>query len=211
MQYGKVPDELLKKINFDAGVIVAKDGFDPVTGKVKQGMIIGATSGGSQFNATITRSNLFDDIDNVPGGAKQGAKIDKYEPHLTATLVTIDEDSLGKMLVKYEKEENSKDSDGRPVGRDFEHFQPKQGLIPESNFFDLWVITDYAAAADERGNLKTGFFAIYMRNCIDVGGFQKQNTNNGKSTYSVDFMAHYDAEDVETVPFEIYMSTGAQA
>lgn len=199
--YNELPADLLKKINFDAGVVLTK--FDVTKGTVDKKDIIGATTGGTSFNSTPTMSNLFDDIDNVPGSIKQGARIDKYEPHLTGTLITIDEDSIQKMLVKSAVDKNTTEGVTK--------FTAKQGLVPTDAFFDVWVVTGYAAVADGNGDIKNGYFAIHLKNCIDVSGFQKQTANNGKSTYAIDFKAHYDADNPEDVPFEIYISDGVSA
>lgn len=200
MKYRQLPTDMLNKVTFDAGVILTK--FEPKTGAVNRADIVGATSGASAFNSTPTIVNLFEDVDNARANSKQGVVITGYDPHLTTTMITVDNTSLSKLLVKCDVS-----TEGGVT-----KITPKEGVVPEKAFFDVWVIADHAIATDSDGNTTSGFFAIHLLNCINVTGFQQQTTKDGKATYSVDFRAHYDNEsETENVPFEIYMGDGTAA
>ena len=49
-----------------------------------------------------------------------------------------------------------------------------------------------------------------MMNTLSTGGFQIQSNNNGKGSFSFEFLAHYTVADIEKVPFEIYIKEGEE-
>ncbi len=200
--FSKLPVEPFKQIAFNAGVITSE--FDVKTGELDRTKILFATTGGSQFNPNLTLADLFEDIDNAKPGTKQGMLIQNCEPHLTTTVLTVGDNNIEKLVANATKETVT-GSEG------VTHITPKDGIINADSFFDLWVITDYATMTGREGNETPGFFAIHLKNCINVTGFQQQTTADGKVQYSVDFRAFYDTEADEEVPYEIYFSSGQAA
>lgn len=195
--YGKLPTNPFKGISFNAGTILSD--FDPTTGTLVRSNIIGATTGGSNFNPNLDIVSLFDGIDNAQKNTKQGQLIKGCDPHLTTTMLTATPDNIGKLVP------NSTVTTTGEVTK----VVPNDGVIPEANFFDIWVLTDYATMDTPTGVVQ-GYFAIHMMNCIDVNGLQGQTSDSGKTQFSCDFRAFYDAEDEnQTVPYEIYMKVPA--
>ena len=45
-------------------------------------------------------------------------------------------------------------------------------------------------------------------NALNTSGFQWKSNDDGKGEYSFEFHGHYDLEDIDTVPFEIYVKAG---
>lgn len=191
--YGKLPVNPFKGISFNAGTLLSD--FDPTTGTLVRANIIGATTGGSQFNPNLNIISLFDGIDNAKTNTMQGQLIKDCDPHLTTTLLTATPDNITKLVPN----SSAVTSGGLTT------IVPTDGIIPEENFFDLWLLTDYATMDTPTGVVQ-GFFAIHMMNCVNVNGLQGQTSDSGKTQFSCDFRAFYDAEDEsQTVPYEVYM------
>lgn len=205
-KYAKLPTTPFKNIAFNAGTILTE--FDPTTPTVDRSKILGATTGGSSFTPNLDIINLFEDVDNARANSKQGVYINGCDPHLTTTLLTVGEDNITKLMPKVTVTSTAATTTTPGLTK----IEPKDGIVPETDFFDLWIVTDYATMAEENGNTISGFFVIHMIDCLDVNGFQQQTTKDGKVQYSCDFRAHYDVEDDDqTVPYEIYFSDGQTA
>lgn len=197
--YSKLPTSPFSKISFNAATIASE--FNVSTGVLDRSKILFATTGGSQFNPNLSLVDLFEDIDNAKPGTMQGMLIKSCEPHLTTNVLTIDGSTIEKVM-PYATKTTLTDSTG------VTKVTPNDGIIPESNFFDLWIITDYATMTNTDGSTQPGFFVIHMMNCINVTGFQEQSTKDGKTTFAVDFRAFYDADEEDKVPYEIYFGHG---
>lgn len=206
MQYTQLPVEPFKSIAFDAGIIASE--FDVKTGVLSRENILFATTGGSQFNPNLATSDLFEDMDNAKTGTKQGYMITGCDPHLTTTVLTVNEKNIDKIMANAAV---TKVEDAAIEGMDVHKVALHDGMVDSSSFVDLWIITNYGTMTMQNGSTKSGFFVIHMINCINVTGFQQQTTKDGKVQYSVDFKAFYDTESIETVPYELYFSTPAAA
>lgn len=190
-KYTQVRADTFESIQINAGVIL--NAFDPSTGTYERTAIVGATTGGNSFSTNPTFSDYFEDVDNVPNNTKQGKRIDYYDPALSTTFVTID-NALGKKLI------TAADIDSD----DTTHLIPRN-MLSDEDFGDLWLVGDYS---DKNGNTNGGFVAIHIKNALNTGGFQFQSTKNGKGTFSAEFHGHYDIEDIDDVPFELYIKKG---
>lgn len=202
-KYAKLPTTPFKNIAFNAGTILTE--FDPTSPTVDRSKIVGATTGGSSFNPNLDIINLFEDMDNAKANSKQGVYIRGCDPHLTTTLLTVGSGNIAKLMPKSTVTETAATSTTPGLTQ----IVPQDGIVPETDFFDIWIVTDYATMTEENGNTTAGFFAIHMIDCLNVNGFQQQTTKDGKVQYSCDFRAFYDVEDDDqTVPYEIYFSDG---
>lgn len=202
MQYTQLPVEPFKSIAFDAGVIASD--FDVKTGKLIRKDIMFATTGGSNFSPNLTTSDLFEDIDNAKAGTKQGLIITGCDPHLTTTVLTVNETNIDKIIANAAI---TKLEDVTAEEIDVYEVTPHDGMVSDESFFDLWIITNYGTMTKANGETMNGFFVIYMKDCINTTGFQQQTTKDGKVQYSVDFKAFYDTEDISNVPYKVYFST----
>jgi len=191
-KYTQVRLDTFQSIQINAGVIL--NTFDPATGSYTKANIIGATTGGNSFSTNPTFSDYFADVDNVPNNTKQGKKIEYYDPALSTTFVTID-NNLGKMLITAADLDTNNST----------HIIPRNSL-KDDDFKDIWLVGDYS---DKNNNTNGGFVAIHIKNALNTGGFQFQSTKNGKGQFSADFHGHYDIEDIDDVPFEVYIKSGS--
>lgn len=190
-KYTQVRADTFQTIQINAGIVLSA--FTPATGSYNREDIIGATTGGNNFASNPTYSDYFADVDNVPENTKEGKRIDFYDPALSMNFVTVDT-PLGKKLIA------AADIDGD----DNTHIIPRNYLKDE-DFGDIWLVGDYT---DKNGASNGGFVAIHVKNALNTGGFQFQSTKNGKGQFSADFHGHYTIENIDDVPFEVYIKAG---
>lgn len=190
MKYTQIPATAFKNIQMNAGILL--DEFTPADGTI--GKIIGATTGGVNFNASPEFSDYGEDIDNCPKNMKELKKLDKWEVKMTGTFVTVTAD-LAKTLVA------SADVDSD----DATHIIPRNDVL-QSDFTDVWWVGDYS---DENTGEDAGFCAIHLMNSLSTGGFQIQSADKGKGQFSFEFTGHYSMDAQDKVPFEIFIKQGA--
>lgn len=191
MKYTQVPLDTYQSIQINAGVLL--NDFDPAVEELDREAIVGATSGGTAFASNPTYVDFGEDIDNVPPNTKQLKRITAYDPALSGSFITIDNE-LGKKLNAAADTDES----------DPAHIIPRNYLVDE-DFGDLWLVGDYS---DKNGKKNGGFVAVHIKNALNLGGLQWQTTKDGKGTFSFDFHGHYDLENIDDIPFELYIMTG---
>jgi len=189
MKYTQIPVDTFQKLQMNAGILV--DEFDPETGEV--GNLLGATTGGIQFTTNPTFEDFGEDIDNCPNNTKELKRITYYDPQMSGTFLTASEE-VGKKLV------GAADATGKKI-------TPRNSL-KDSDFFDLWWVGDYS---DENTGDNAGFIAIHLINALNTSGFQIQSTKQGKGQLAFEFHGHYSVNDIDQVPFELYISGGEGA
>lgn len=189
MKYTQIPSDTFEKIQMNAGIIV--DTFTPASGTI--GNIVGATSGGIQFQDAPTYTDLGEDIDNCPKNTMELKRIDERDITMSGTFVSVSAD-LAKALV------GTADADDD----DATHIIPRDDLLT-ADFKDLWFIGDYS-------NVNTGdnagFLAIHIMNALNTGGFQIQSSDKAKGQFAFTYTAHYSIEKMDEVPYEIYIKAG---
>ena len=188
MKFTKIPEDAFKQIQLNAGVLLTD--FKPTDGSMKMNDLVGATSGGLNFNATPTYTDFGEDIDNCPKNMKELKQLDSWEIKLSGTFVTIDS-KAAKMLVGAADE-----ADGK--------ITPRNDVLL-TDFQDLWWVGDYSS---DNSDSTGGFIAIKMMNTLSTGGFQIQSTDKGKGQFAFEFTAHYSMDAQDTVPFEAYVKAG---
>ena len=191
MQYTKVAPDAFQKLQMNAGILVKS--FVPETGVI--GDIIAATTGGISFASNPTFSDFGEDVDNVPPNTWQLKRIDSFDPAISGTAVTLSP-ALAKSLVGAASID----------AQDATHIIPNYELT-ETDFDDIWFVGDYSDK--NNGETKAGFIAIHIMNALNTTGFQLKTTKNGKGQFAFEFHGHYDLDNIETVPFEIFVKAGA--
>lgn len=186
MKYKKIPADTFKQIQLNAGILV--DSFDPATQEI--GNIIGATTGGVNFNAAPTFSDYGEDIDNCPKNTKELKKLDSIEATMGGTFVTISP-AQAKLLV----------AAGDIDALDATHIVPRNDLL-ESDFTEIWWVGDYS---DMNDGSNAGFCAIKLSNALSTGGFQIQSTDKAKGQFAFTFTGHYSMANPDKVPYDIYI------
>ena len=191
MKYTQIPATAFEQIQLNAGILV--DGFDPVTGVI--GNLLGATTGGVQFQDSVEYTDFGEDIDNCPKNMLELKKLDSHEVTMSGTFVTLSA-STAKMLAAVADVDQA----------DENHIIPRNDLLT-SDFATLWWIGDYS---DVNTGDNAGFVAIKLMNALNTGGFQIQSSDKAKGTFAFSFMGHYSMSAQDKVPYEIYVKAGGE-
>lgn len=189
MKFTKIPETTFQNLQLNAGVLLSA--FNPTEPTVDNKAIIGATSGGVSFTATPTFSDRGEGIDNCPKNMKELKKLDSWEIGMSGSYVTVDVDAVKSLI-------SAADVEGNKI-------TPRNDVL-DKDFVDLWWVGDYS---DENGETNGGFVAIHMMNTLSTGGFSIQSSDKGKGTFAFTYTAHYSMNAQETVPFEVYVQSGA--
>ncbi len=191
MKFTQVRADTFESIQINAGILL--NGFTPATGTYEKTAIIGATTGGNNFESNPETTDFGEDIDNVPNNTWQLKRLSSFNPVISGTFVAADT-ALGRQLVAaadIDKDDSS-------------HIIPRDAFI-ESDFQDIWLVGDYST---KNGKNKGGFIAIHVKHALSTGGFSWQTEKNGKGQFGFEFTGHYDLENIEDPPFEIYIRKG---
>lgn len=195
MKFTKIPADTFQKLVLNAGILV--DSFTPSTGTI--GNLMGATTGGIAFNSNPTFVDFGEDVDNCPNNTKQLKQIQQYDPAMSGTFLTLTA-AVAKALVGAADIDLSDDT----------HVIPRDHLV-DDDFDDVWWIGDYSNINKDGASpstQKAGFLAIHLMNGLNTGGFQITSAKNAKGQMAFDFHGHYDMNDIENIPFEVYCKAG---
>lgn len=189
MKYTQIPTDTFETIQLNAGIIAS--GFTPSTGAVTG--ILGATSGGAQFNDAVEYADFGDDIDNCPKNTLELKKITGRTVTLSGTFVTAKKALVNTLMAGADVD-----------GADSTKIVPRD-VLETADFKDAWWIGDYS---DVNTGSSAGFIAIHLMNTLNTGGFQLQTGDQAKGQFPFELTAHYSIEDQETVPYEVYVRAG---
>lgn len=189
MKYTKVAADTFEKLQLNAGILL--ESFTPSTGII--GDIIGATSGGINFNTNPTYQDFGEDVDNVKPNTKELKRLQGFDPTLSGTLLTCTPAVIKQLI-------GAADVDSTDTTKVI----PREKLA-EADFSDVWWVGDYS---DVNTGSSAGFIAIHLMNTLNTSGFQIQSGKDAKGQMSFEYHAHYSIDDDETVPFEIYCKAG---
>lgn len=189
MKFTQIPSDTFEKLQMNAGILVKT--FTPATGVI--GDLLGATTGGVQFQDNISYQDFGDDIDNCPKNTLELKKIESREVTMSGTFITVSTATAKKLA-------GAADIDGT----DSTKIVPRDTL-KTADFEDLWWIGDYS---DVNTGNNAGFLAIHLIKALNTGGFQIQSTDKGKGQFAFTFTGHYSISDQDTVPYEIYVKSG---
>lgn len=193
MKFTQVPTDTFESLVLNAGILV--DTFAPTTGVV--GDILGATTGGIEFNSNPTYTDFGEDIDNVPANTKQLKRLQSFDPTMSGTFLTADTATVKSLLGAA-----SIDT------ADATKIVPRSALL-ESDFADLWWVGDYSDKNEDAETAhKAGYIAIHLKNALNTSGFKISSSKDAKGTMGFEYHAHYDIADVSIPPFEIYVKAG---
>ena len=190
MKYTQVKADAFQNLQMNAGIIC--DSFTPATGAI--GNILGATTGGFTFNSNPTYLDFGEDVDNCPPNTWQLKRISYYDPAISGTFLTISAARSKNLIGGADIPSNSTT-----------HVVPR-GSLEAADFSDVWVIGDYS---DKNTGNNAGYLAVHLKNVLNTAGIQWTTTKDGKGQFSFDYHAHYDLQNVDDIPFEIYCKAGS--
>lgn len=191
MKFTKIPSDAFQKLQINAGILTTD--FTPATGTIGEAGQIGATTGGVNFTATPTYSDMGADIDNCPKNMKELKTLDSWEAKMAGTFVNADT-AIAKRLCG-----------AADIGTtDTTKVTPRNDL-KDADFDDIWLVGDYS---DKNGETNGGFIAIKLLNALSTGGFQLKTADKSKGQFAFEFTGHYSMSAQDIVPFEIYIKAG---
>lgn len=193
MKFTQIPTNTFKELQLNAGILTST--FTPATGTVEANNILGATSGGINFTATPSYTDLGDDIDNCPKNMMELKKLDSWEAKISGTFLTVNTAQAKSLLAAADI-----------GGSDTTKVTPRND-VALTDFDDIWWIGDYS---DKNGATNGGYIAIHMMNALSTGGFQIQSGDKAKGQFAFEYTAHYSMNAADTVPFEIYIKAGTE-
>lgn len=195
MKFTQIPSDTFQKLQLNAGILV--DDFTPSTGVI--GNLLGATTGGIEFNANPEYEDFGEDVDNCPNNTKELKRIVSYDPTMSGTFLTCTP-AVAKMLSGAADVDNT----------DTSKIVPRMHL-EDDDFETVWWIGDYSNINDDTTGTNpksAGFLAIKLTNALNNGGFHITTSKNGKGQMEFEFHGHYSISAQDTVPFEIYCKAG---
>lgn len=198
MKFTQIPTGTFETMQLNAGILLSS--FDPTSPTVTAANILGATTGGVQFQDNITYSDFGSDIDNCPKNMKELKHLDSHEVTISGTFVSADTATAKKLV-------GAGDISGDKI-------TPRNDL-KQADFGDIWWVGDYSDVNEDSGSganaAVAGFIAIRLINALNTGGFRIQSTDRGKGQFAFTFMGHYSIDSQDTVPYELYVKEGTAA
>lgn len=191
MKFTQVAADAFQKLQLNAGVILTE--FDPTSPTLDKTKIFGATSGGVSFATNPEYVDFGEDIDNVPPNTKQLKVLQSVNPVMSGTFKTVDTTVCKALIGAADVTDNK--------------IVPRATLADEDFIDDLWWVGDYSDVnTDTAGS--AGFMAIHMMNVLSTQGLQLQSNDDGKGDFAFELASHYDLENINTLPYEVYVSQG---
>lgn len=195
-KFTQIPTDTFKKLQLGAGILATE--FDPATGELTASNIIGATSGGVSFEATPSFTDFGEDIDNCPKNMKELKVLDTWEAKMSGTLVTMDTNVAVSVI-----------GTAAVASGDQTKVVPRNS-VDAKDFKDIWWVGDYSDINEDGSSTgKAGFIAIKLINALSTGGFKIQSGDKAKGTFEFEYTGHYSLENIDTVPFELYIHAGS--
>ena len=189
LQYTKLPNDAFTHLQLNAGILVRS--FTPATGVI--GDILGATSGGINFNSNPSYTDFGEDVDNCPANMKELKRLESFDPTMSGTFLTCTPAVIKSLVAACDIDT-----------QDTTKVVPRAELL-STDFEEVWWIGDYS---DMNSGTNAGFLAIHLKNALNQTGFQIQSGKNAKGQMAFEYHAHYSMAAQEEVPFEIYCKAG---
>ena len=191
MKFTQVAADAFQKLQLNAGVILTE--FDPSSPALDKTKILLATSGGVSFATNPEYVDFGEDIDNVPPNTKQLKVLQSVNPVMSGTGKTADT-NVAKVLI------GAADVD-ETTGK----ITPRSQLVDGDFIDELWWVGDYS---DKNGSTNGGFMAVRMMNVLSTSGLSLQSNDDGKGDFEFELTAHYDMENIDQLPYEVYIKGG---
>ena len=200
-KYTAVAKDILSTLQTEAGVLLSK--FDPTPGTIKDDDILGATTGGFQFNDTPTITDFGEDIDNVPGQLKQLQRITQRTVTLSSTFASMSEKAVKFVMGACD----AKDVSGANPDKKVRQITPRDTLQMNDFASEIWWVGDYSQY-NEPDNENAGYIAIRLINALSTGGLAITTTKSSKGTMAFTITGYYNAANVKEMPYEIFIKEG---
>lgn len=181
----QVPSDFFNKVTFDSGVLVKAGGSywdktDPFT--ITDSMIITATSGDFTVASEPNIINLFDDVNGVPNGTKEGTYVESWEHTIGVTAINTSVDVIKLAL-------GCADVDGNKI-------TPRLGLAQSADFTSIaWI----AQTVDG------GLMFAELTNAMSTDGLSITTGKNTKGNFPLTIKGFYSIASPDTSPVNYYV------
>lgn len=189
MKYTRVPVDTFKKLVLNSGIICTS--FIPESRQVSGELW--ATTGSISFATNPEYVDFGEDVNNVPANTMQLKRLKSVDPTLSGTYVAIDTEAVRSMI-------GAADVSGSKIN-------PRANLEID-DFKDIWFIADYS---DVNVGATAGHIAIHIKNALNTSGFQLTTDKDSKGNIAFEYHGHYDLDDVDDLPFEVFVESGVAA
>lgn len=186
MDFTKLPENVQNYIQENAGILCTN--FTPSTRAVSG--ILGATTGGINFNENISFLDFGEDIDNCPKNTKELKRVETRDIKVTGTFISATPELVKKLMGAADVDQQN---DALIVPRN---------QLKTTDFTTLWFVCDYGQG---------GYIAIELLNTLSTTGLQIQTSDKAKGQFAFEFTAHTSVNDSETVPYNVNIETEAAA
>lgn len=180
--------ETPKKLLLDAGAFFKN--YDLTKSYTENaGALIGATQGGGSFSAVPTIRKI--EVDGAKGNVKQLQSIDGWAVTMTANVKEVTAENMALALGAATSEEAAEDG---VIG---------STKITGKSDFDA---EDYLTNITWVGRLSGSNVPviIVVKNAASLNGLSLTMTDKSEANIPLTITGHYDLDDLETPPFEIY-------
>jgi len=167
--------------------------------------VLGSTTGGVTFEATPTFTDFGEDIDNCPKNMKELKRVDSWDVTMSGSFVMVDPSLVSRLMGTAEilTEEEASEEEKPNIDHKGARIRPLD--LDQSAFFNLWWIGDYGSDNSEESG---GYLVIHLWNALSTGGFHFTSADNEKGTFDFEFTGHYDMDNQERIPFDVYIGSG---
>lgn len=181
-----LPSDVRDNIANRPGVLLSNfDITDPYR-RPTDSEIIGVTSGGINITCVPRTENLFSDVDNADDNTKEGLIVDGYDCGMSFTNITFNRKNVAWALSS---------SDTTTLSNGVTKIAPRID-VEMTDFRDIYWAID---------KLGGGLIVIKLENAWSTGGLNIQSQRTGKATSATTLTGYVSAEDVQKVPFELYI------
>lgn len=208
-KFTQISPDAFEKIPINAGVLLSEFlSYDesgalsktPDSSTFNKENIIGVTSGGISFASNPNMIDFGEDMDNVPANTWQLKRCTSYNPTISGTFVTIDNE-MGKMLIGAAEATKLTAKQASTATEKTNIYRIRPTLDMKDAFHNLWLICDYTTDNGDNG----GYVALHIKNALSTGGLQWQTSKDAKGQFSFEFTGHYDLRNIDEQPFDFYI------
>ena len=177
-----------KKLLLDAGAFVKN--YDPSTDTwdtIKDTKVIGATQGGGSFSAVPTIRRI--EIDGVKGAAKGLEALDEWVVTITANVKEVSAETISLSLA-------ASTTTPSETPADYSKITAKNEIALDNYLENVaWI---------GRLSGSTTPVIIVVKNALCTNGLSLTMADKAEGVIALTFTGHYDPEELDSPPFEIY-------
>jgi hypothetical protein len=186
VQFTGYNENSAKRYLLDAGAIYKNLTYNATTGEFT-GTLLGATSGGNQFQLSQEKRTI--EVDGLKGAGKGNTVIVSEEPILTCNLKELTAQNLALAIA------------GANVDTEGTHHDiiTSNGKIELSDYLDNVAFVGRLSGSEKP-------VVIVIENAISMEGIDMSMQDNQEAVVPIQFKGHYDAANISSgnAPFKIY-------